>query len=123
MDERIWIEATTLGDLVDREGARRHDKEALVFPDVRVSYGELSALSDRFARALRALGVGPEDKVGILMPNCLDFVLAVVATAKLGAIAVPINGRFRTHELSQITPTCASWSPRRARRAPSTTPT
>jgi fatty-acyl-CoA synthase len=100
MGRTVFIEATTLGDLLDRRAAS--GAPAVVFPDVRVTYGELAQRSDHFARALRALGVGRGDKVGILLPNCLDFVVALFAAAKLGAIAVPVNGRFRTHELSQI---------------------
>jgi len=97
-----WIEATTLGDLVDRTAQRRGDHEALVFPDARVTYTELAHAIDGFARAFRALGVGPGDKVGILMPNCLDFVLALLGAAKLGAIPVPVNGRFKSHELGYV---------------------
>ena len=91
----------TIGGLID-ECAGRHKRDAVVLPDVRVTYPELKQLADRYARNLRGLGVGPDDKVGILMPNCLDFVLVLFGAAKLGAIAVPINGRFRTHELGQI---------------------
>src|SRR5437764_7838002 len=97
----MWIEATTLGDLVDRAAARSTNT-AVVLPDERLTYAELSALADRFARSFRALGVGPQDKVGILMPNCVDFIAALFGAAKLGAVVVPVNGRFRTHELGQI---------------------
>ena len=99
--QRSFIEVTTVGDLVDR-AASRTSGDALVFPDVRVTYPELSAATARFARSLRGLGVGAGDKVGILMPNCLDFAIAFVAAAKLGAVTVPVNGRFKAHELSHV---------------------
>lgn len=98
----MWIEATTLGDLVDRTGEWRGDHEALVFPDVRVTYRQLAGRIDDFARSLRALGVGPGDKVGLLLPNCLDYVLALLGAAKLGAVPVPVNGRFKAHELGHV---------------------
>ena len=91
-----------MGDLVDRAAAERPDGDAVVFPDERASYRELAALTDRCARSLRALGVEPGDKVGILMPNSLDFVAAFVGAAKLGAVPVPINGRFKVHELAHV---------------------
>jgi fatty-acyl-CoA synthase len=97
----MWIEATTVGDLVDR-AAEESDGDAIVFPDVRVTYPELAELSARYARSLRALGVGPGEKVGILMPNQLEFVAGFVGAAKLGAIPVPINGRFKAHELAHV---------------------
>ena len=91
----------TIGGLVD-DCARRFGHDAIVLPDVAVSYPQLKDLMDERARALRGLGVGPGDKVGILMPNCLEFVLGLFGATAIGAVAVPINGRFRTHELGQI---------------------
>jgi fatty-acyl-CoA synthase len=99
--QRPWIEVTTIGDLVDRQ-ASQSSAEALVFPDSRTTYPELAELSDRFARSLLGAGVRPGDKVGILMPNNLEYVLALIATAKLGAVSVPVNGRFRTYELGHV---------------------
>jgi fatty-acyl-CoA synthase len=96
-----WEHGGTLGELID-DGAKRYARDAIVLPDVRVSYPDLRDRVDHMARGLRGLGMGAEDKIGVLMPNCLDFLLVVFAAAKLGAIAVPINGRFRTHELGQI---------------------
>jgi fatty-acyl-CoA synthase len=98
---RNFIEVTTVGDLVDR-AATRTDGDAIVFPDVRVTYPELAAETTRFARSLRGLGVCAGDKVAILMPNCLDFAVAFVAAAKLGAVTVPVNGRFKAHELTHV---------------------
>jgi fatty-acyl-CoA synthase len=97
-----WIEATTLGDLVDRTAEWRGGHDALVFPETRVTYAQLAAEIDRFARSFRAFGAEPGEKIGILMPNCLDFVLALLGAAKLGAIPVPVNGRFKSHELGYV---------------------
>lgn len=99
--DRSWIEVTTVGDLLDR-AASSTDADAVVFPDVRATYPELSAATSRFARMLLGLGVKPGEKVGILMPNSLDYVIALLGAMKLGAIAVPVNGRFKRHELTQV---------------------
>jgi fatty-acyl-CoA synthase len=95
------IQVTTIGDLVDGQ-ADRSDREALVMPGVRLTYPQLSELTDRVAAALLGLGVGRGDKVAILMPNTIDYVATLIASAKLGAIAVPINGRFKLHECSHV---------------------
>jgi fatty-acyl-CoA synthase len=95
------IEVTTIGDLL-RGAAREWDGDAVVFPGERATYPELEARAHRLARGLRALGVGPGDKVGILMPNCLDYVAGLFAAAKLGAISVPLNGRFKAFELGYV---------------------
>jgi fatty-acyl-CoA synthase len=97
----MWIQVTTIGDLVDRQ-AEISTRDAIVMPGVRLTYPELSKLTDHFAAGLLGLGIGPGDKVGILLPNNIDYVAALIATAKLGAIAVPINGRFKVHECSHV---------------------
>ena len=99
--DRVFIEATTVGDLVDR-AASESAGDAVVFPDERATYPQLADLTDRVARSLRALGIGPHDRVGILMPNQLDFVATFLGASKLGAVTVPINGRFKAHELSHV---------------------
>jgi fatty-acyl-CoA synthase len=97
----MGIQVTTIGDLVDGQ-ADRSQSVALVMPGVRLTYPQLSELTDRFAACLLGLGVGRGDKVAILMPNTIDYVAALIASAKLGAIAVPINGRFKLHECSHV---------------------
>lgn len=98
----MWIEGTTVGHLVDRAAARGPDHDAVVFPDTRNTYGELARLTDAMARSFAGLGVESGDKVGILMPNRLEFVLAFIAAAKLGAVPVPINARFKAYELGHV---------------------
>jgi fatty-acyl-CoA synthase len=92
---------TTIGDLVDQR-AEQTDATALVIGGQRLTYPEVSAGSDQFAAALAALGVRRGDRVGILMPNSAEFALALIGIAKLGAIAVPVNSRFRSHEAGYV---------------------
>ena len=61
--ERVWIEVTTIGDLVDRQ-AERSGADAIVFPDSRTTFPELADLSDQMARALRARASGPATRSG-----------------------------------------------------------
>ncbi|HWF52856.1 MAG TPA: AMP-binding protein [Solirubrobacteraceae bacterium] len=97
-----WAEASTMGDLLLRSASRRPDHEALVFPHARFTYEDLAERVVRTARSLAALGVGRGDHVGLLMPNSPDFVFAFFATQLLGAVAVPINTRYRTRELAHV---------------------
>nr|GLK33518.1 AMP-dependent synthetase [Rhodococcus wratislaviensis] len=87
--------------MVDAQ-ARRSDATALVMPDARFTYSELASRIDHVAASLLALGVDGQGTVGILMPNTSDYVTALLATAKLGAVSVPINSRFKAHELSYV---------------------
>ena len=99
---RGWTEVTTLGDLVVRGAALHGDADALVFPDGRMSYRELEARAYAAARSLRGLGVGPGDRVGVLMPNCLTFMEVTYGAALLGAVVVLINSRYRGAELAYV---------------------
>jgi fatty-acyl-CoA synthase len=98
----MWIQVTTVGHLVDRAAELAGDRDAVVFPETRTTYRELADLSDRLARSFIGLGVEHGDKVGILMPNRLEFIVALVAAAKLGAVVVPINARFKAYELGHV---------------------
>jgi acyl-CoA synthetase (AMP-forming)/AMP-acid ligase II len=97
-----WAEATTLGDVLLRTAERRPEHEALVFPDGRFTYAEVAGRSLAAARSLAGLGVGRGDHVGLLMPNCPDFVSTFFAAALLGAVVVPVNSRFQSLELGYV---------------------
>jgi acyl-CoA synthetase (AMP-forming)/AMP-acid ligase II len=62
------------------------------------SYGQLEADSERVARGLLQAGVAPGDRVVLFMPNCAELVLAYLGCFKAGAIAVPLNTRYRWPE-------------------------
>jgi fatty-acyl-CoA synthase len=88
-----------LGHLLLRSARRDPDKDALVFPDRRVSYRELADTSWGIARSLLALGIQPGEHVGVLMTNHPDLVSTVFGASLIGAVVVPINARYRTTEL------------------------
>ncbi|HWN03042.1 MAG TPA: AMP-binding protein, partial [Candidatus Dormibacteraeota bacterium] len=69
-------------------------RPALVTPGGACSYGELAALTDRAARALRELGVEAEQRVALLMPDGIGFAVTFFGALKLGAVAVPLNTRL-----------------------------
>lgn len=97
----MWIEATTIGDLLHRT-AEGTDNMGVVFPDVRLTWKELADRSDEVAQGLIELGVKAGDKVGVLMPNSLDYIVLIFAVTKLGAVVVPVNGRFKERELGYV---------------------
>lgn len=99
---RRRIAATTLGDLLHRRAVEHPDREALVFPAERATYAELAERTRQLARALVGLGVRPGDRVGILLPASVDLLALLVAATDVGAVAVPVNARFRSVELAQI---------------------
>ena len=58
------------------------------------TFGQLSTLSNRFANALRGMGVGRGDRVGIILPQRIETGVAHLAVYKLGAVALPLSILF-----------------------------
>ena len=92
----------SLGEMLDAAAARRADTPAIVFKDIRISYAELAARADAFARGLLALGLGPGDHVVIWMPNSVEWNVANFAIAKIGAVTVTCNSRYKGVELEYV---------------------
>jgi acyl-CoA synthetase (AMP-forming)/AMP-acid ligase II len=97
-----WVEISPIGDVLVRAASRWPAKEAIVFPGERRSYAEQLAAVERCACSLLGLGIGPGERVGILMTNCFDFLELQLACAVLGVSVVPINVRFRALELRYV---------------------
>jgi fatty-acyl-CoA synthase len=94
--------ALTLGQMLDQAAARFPDCEAVVFRDARVTYRELQRRADDFARGLLALGLGPGDHVVLWMPNCVEWNVANLGIAKIGAVTVTCNSRYRALEVEYV---------------------
>jgi long-chain acyl-CoA synthetase len=77
--------------VLDAALAADPDREALVTRSRRLSYGELDALADRAAHALRDLGVRAGDRVAASLPNDADVVVAFHGAMRLGAVWVGVN--------------------------------
>ena len=97
-----WFPKQTLGSLPERAARRWGAREALYFNGRRWSFAELSRSVDRLARGLLALGVQPGEKVALWMVNRPEFIEAMFAVIKIGAILVPINTRLRTEDTAYI---------------------
>jgi fatty-acyl-CoA synthase len=92
----------TIGANLREVAERFGPREALVsrHQDLRLTYAELDAAVDRLARALLAHGIAAGDRVGAWSPNCAEWTLLQLATARTGAILVNVNPAYRTSELA-----------------------
>ncbi|CAH1662500.1 MULTISPECIES: class I adenylate-forming enzyme family protein [unclassified Chelatococcus] len=89
-------------EMVRAAAAERPDFTAIQIGDERRTYAELcNGASDR-ARELAALGLKSGDRLGLLLPNSIEFVETMIAAAMLGVVTVPINTRFKSFETSHV---------------------
>ncbi|HEY0619376.1 MAG TPA: AMP-binding protein [Kribbella sp.] len=97
-----WTDVVPIGDLLLRSAARLPDRDAIVFPGERWTFGELYARASQVARGLIALGVQPGQHVGLLAQNCIEYVEGLFGISLSGGIVIPINARHKTSELGYI---------------------
>jgi benzoate-CoA ligase len=69
----------------------RDARTCLFFKDETYTYGDAVQLSNQAGNALRALGVGMEDRVLIALPDCPEFVWTWFGTSKIGAVVTMVN--------------------------------
>ena len=96
------IHVSTLGDFLLASADRWPDRDLLIFPDQRCTYQTFVNEALDYARSLLGCGIQPGDAVGILMPNCMDYLKLLVAANFVGAMAVPMNARYRAAELAYV---------------------
>jgi fatty-acyl-CoA synthase len=97
-----WFEKTPIGELVDVAARRFETKEALCYEGNRWTFGQLKEEVDRVASGLLQLGIRSGEKVALWMPNRPEWIHSLFAVAKIGAVLVPINTRFRTNDLEYV---------------------
>jgi len=93
----------TLSQVLHDTSVRHPSRNAILDPSgTTFSYRELNERVDELARGLLELGVGKDDKVGLWMPNIPQWVMAYFAIARIGAVVVPMNTRYKLHEVEYI---------------------
>ncbi len=96
----IRFKNETIFSPLERHARDIPSKPALIFLDSKISYKNLNAAANRFARALADMGVNKGDRVALLMPNIPQFVMAAYGIWKIGAVAVPHNPLYTDGELA-----------------------
>ena len=92
--------ARTFGQLLTTAAQSFGPRDAIIFPDQRLSYEQLGQRARSWAKALIAMGVRPGENVGILLTTRIEFIELLFGITMTGAVAVPINARYQAHELA-----------------------
>src|SRR3954465_9938366 len=88
-----------LADLLGRSAAEHPDRVAIKLDDTELSYGALDETAARVAGLLRAKGVEPGDRVGIMLPNVAYFPVCYYGSLRAGAAIVPMNPLLKDREV------------------------
>ncbi len=87
---------------IEAQARRTPDAAAVTCRGVTLTYGELNARSNRLARHLRTLGVGPETRVGLGTERSVDLVVAILAVLKAGGAYVPLDPEYPLERLTYL---------------------
>src|SRR3954469_25470973 len=89
-----------LADLLSRSAAEHPDRVAIKLDDSELSYGALDETAARVAGLLRAKGVQPGERVGIMLPNVAYFPVCYYGALRAGATIVPMNVLLKEREVA-----------------------
>ncbi len=92
----------TIASILADSALRYPDNDAVVLGDLRLTYAQLWGHAKQYAAVLREKGVGPGDRVALLLPNTPHFPLAYFGTLALGAIAVPVHALLNASEIEYV---------------------
>lgn len=88
-----------LASIIEHHARLSPDNEAIVWNDVRMTFGQLNAFANKIANALTEMGIGYGDKVALNCPNLPYFPAVYYAIMKTGAAVVPICVLFTPREI------------------------
>ncbi|MBZ4412595.1 LLM class flavin-dependent oxidoreductase [Myxococcus sp. XM-1-1-1] len=94
--------ASCLHELFEARVRASPESIALVAGAERLSYRELDARANRLAHRLRALGIGPEARVGLCVPRSADMVVGMLGILKAGGAYVPMDPTYPADRLAYM---------------------
>jgi long-chain acyl-CoA synthetase len=101
-----YRQAVATGMYVSYWAAHLPNAIAVIGEQGRLTFAELNARANRFARLLRERGMRPGDTLALLCHNCFELVEALVATRRIGVRLTPINFHLGADEVGYILRDC-----------------
>src|SRR2546425_8286740 len=91
-----------LSEILDTAAIDNGDRQATAFLGAELTFRDIKKQSDAFAIALAGLGIVKGDRVGIMLPNCPQYIVAAFAVLRLGAIVVNVNPTYTAREVLAV---------------------
>jgi long-chain acyl-CoA synthetase len=91
-----------LTDILDLTVVDMGDRPATSFLGAQLTFADVKQRSDALAASLAGLGIAKGDRVGIMLPNCPQYIVATFAILRIGAVIVNINPSYTPRELAII---------------------
>ncbi|KEX92686.1 peptide synthase [Pseudomonas putida] len=88
--------------LIEAQALIRPDATALIFSDLELSFDQLNRRANQLAHRLRALGIGPEERVGLAMQRSPEMIIGLLAILKAGGAYVPLDPAYPAERLRYL---------------------
>ncbi len=92
----------TLGGLLDELADHYEQKDALLFRNERLTFGQFRERVDNLAKGLHGLGVKRGDRVALLMGNRPEWIISAFAAFRIGAMAIGVNTWYKANDLAYV---------------------
>jgi amino acid adenylation domain-containing protein len=92
----------TLKALLEKGFANYAENTALVFNDIRITYGEVNARANKLAATLIAKGILPEDMVPVCLDSGVDLIIGLLGILKSGGAYIPVDPEFPKDRVNYI---------------------
>ncbi len=96
----VYYPPVPLKDLFNYHAEKDPAKPYLIINDITIPYGMANTMARKLANALIAMGIRKGDRVSLMAPNVPQYVIALQACFKIGAIVVPVNPLAAAPEIS-----------------------
>ncbi|MFF0001561.1 amino acid adenylation domain-containing protein [Streptomyces avermitilis] len=96
------LPSVTLPELYETQTRATPDRIAVIFDGRKVDYAELNVQANRLARLLIGQGIGPEDRVAVMIPRSVELVVALLAVLKAGAAYVPVDPGYPEERINLL---------------------
>ena len=92
----------SLGKMLTESAEHYPENTAVIQGERRLTYRELNRAACAMGNHLRSLGLGKGDKIAVMLPNCMEFVIAYFGIQKMGSVAVTLNVQSTPYELLHL---------------------
>jgi long-chain acyl-CoA synthetase len=91
-----------LPEILDSVAVETPDRPATAFLGAALTFREIKNRSDKLAAALARRGIVKGDRIGVMLPNCPQYIIAAFAILRLGAIVVNVNPTYTVREVLTV---------------------
>ena len=92
----------SLGKMLTESAEHYPENTAVIQGERRLTYRELNRAACAMGNHLRSLGLGKGDTIAVMLPNCVEFVIAYFGIQKMGGVAVTLNVQSTPYELLHL---------------------